>query len=86
VALTGGQQIHVLSFSYSMSAGTINLNLQSHTTTANAGQTWYGATTPAGVQGQNDYGWFATTSGEALDLNLSAGSVNVSWTVVYAKW
>lgn len=71
VAAVAGKRIIVLRWSLSAS-GNVNVNLQSHTTTATATGLHYltqygsagGAYCPAGI--------FATASGEALDINLSA--------------
>jgi hypothetical protein len=85
VSAVASQSVRVLYFGLS-SNGTVNANLQSHTTTTNTGKThylaqYYGYETP-----WVPVGLFATTSGEALDLNLSAGSINVSWEIVYVQY
>ena len=84
VAAVNGQKIYVLRWSLS-SNGTVNVKWQSHTTTANATGLHYltqfaaagGAWCPAGI--------FATTAGEALDLNLSA-SIAVGGELTYVQF
>ena len=71
VAASAGQQIYVLRWNVTAN-GNVNVNLQSHTTTAIATGLHYltqyasagGAWCPGGI--------FATSPGEALDINLSA--------------
>lgn len=71
VSLTAGKSIYILRWSLTANGAT-NMNWQSHTTTANATGLHYmtqfatagGSYCPAGI--------FKTTSGEALDINLTA--------------
>ena len=78
---TAAQRIYVLRWNVTAN-GAVNVNLQSHTTTANATGLHYmtqfasagGAWCPGGI--------FATSPGEALDLNLSA-SIAVGGELTY---
>lgn len=81
VAASPGQQIYVLRWNVTAN-GNVNVNLQSHTTTAIATGLHYmtqyasagGAWCPGGI--------FATLPGEALDINLSA-SIAVGGELTY---
>ena len=83
VAAVSGKQIIIVRWSLTAN-GTVNVNWQSHTTTATATGLHYmtqyasagGAYCPVGI--------FATVAGEALDLNLSASvSVGGELTFIY---
>ncbi|MGO9234505.1 MAG: hypothetical protein ACLP4V_10695, partial [Methylocella sp.] len=84
VAAVSGKTIYVLRWSLSAN-GNVNVNWQSHTTTGTATGLHYltqyasagGAYCPAGI--------FATASGEALDINLSA-SVAVGGELTYVQF
>ncbi len=84
VSLASGKSIYILRWSLTAN-GAVNVNWQSHTTTANATGLHYmtqfsstgGAYCPAGI--------FATTNGEALDINLSA-SVAVGGELTYVEF
>ena len=71
VALTGGKKQRVLA-AYLVANGAVIVNWQSHTTTTNADGVQSYANTGGIVLPFNPVGWFDTTSGEALDINLSA--------------
>lgn len=71
VAAVAGKAIYVVRYSLSAN-GTVNVNLQSHTTTSTAtGLHYLVQYMPAGG-GYCPCGIFATAVGEALDINLSA--------------
>ncbi len=84
VSAVAGKKVYVLRWSLSAN-GNVNVNWQSHTTTGNATGLHYltqyatagGAYCPAGI--------FATTAGEALDINLSA-SVAVGGELTYVQF
>jgi hypothetical protein len=84
VAATSGKAIHVLQFTCSFS-GAVNVNLQSHVTTSDASLKVYGALNTSFPGPYVPLGWFATVSGEALDLNLSAATA-AAWQVIYVVY
>jgi len=71
VAASSGQQIYVLRWNITAN-GNVNVNLQSHTTTANATGLHYLTQYASAGGGWCPGGIFATSPGEALDINLSA--------------
>lgn len=84
VSLVSSKSIYVLGV-WIISNGTVNVNLQSHTTTSNTSATMYLVANTGLSSGYCPLGWFATTNGEALDINLS-GNVSVGYTIVYVAY
>ncbi len=66
-------QIVVLDLAVTHS-GSVNWNLQSHTTTSVATGLMYGTAGPPITMGDSNNGIFAARPGEALDINLSAAT------------
>lgn len=84
VNLVSGKRIRVLG-AFLTANGAVNVNLQSHTTTSNKTGLIYCAAAGDGmVMPFNPLGWFDTTSGEALDINLS-GAVAVDGYLLYVS-
>jgi hypothetical protein len=81
VAASPNQQIYVLRWNVTAN-GAVNVNLQSHTTTANATGLHYMTQFASAGGGWCPGGIFATTVGEALDINLSA-SIAVGGELTY---
>lgn len=71
VALVGGKSIRVIA-AYLMASGTVNVKFQSHVAGDITGLSYLIANTGL-VLPYNPGGWFQSVSGEALDINLSAG-------------
>jgi hypothetical protein len=71
VAASSGQRIYVLRWGI-VANGNVNVNLQSHTTTAIATGLHYLTQYASAGGGWCPGGIFATLPGEALDINLSA--------------
>jgi len=81
VAASTGQRIYVLRWNV-VANGNVNVNLQSHTTTANATGLHYLTQYASAGGGWCPGGIFATSPGEALDINLS-GAVAVGGELTY---
>jgi hypothetical protein len=84
VNAVSGKSVYVLAFK-AMANAAVNVNLQSHTTTTNTTGTDYDAANGGSVMPFCGVGWFATTAGEGLDINLS-GAVSVGYTLVYVQY
>ena len=82
VAAVGGKKIRVLAYVLTAS-GSLNAKFQSHITPTDLTGLLYMAATIVVEAPFNPVGWFETVSGEALDLNLSAG--NVGGHLVYVE-
>lgn len=83
VALVSNKKIRVLGF-YLISAGTVNINFQSHTTTGTASGLSYLVANSGVSSGFFPTGLFETVAGEALDIALSA-SIAVGGQLVYVE-
>lgn len=81
VALVSSKKIRVLSLSL-MSSGTVNVKFQSHVSPTDITGLYYLVANTGFVLPYNPLGWFQTVSGEALDINLSAG-IAVGGCLVY---
>jgi len=81
VAAVGGKKIRVLAYVLSFS-GSVNAKFQSHVTPTDLTGLIYGAAGIVAQSGFSPVGHFETIVGEALDLNLSAGTA-VGGHVIY---
>lgn len=81
VAAVTAKQIVVMALNLIASAA-VNVKAQSHTTPTDLTGLWYLAANGGIVLPFNSGGWFATKSGEALDLNLS-GAVPCGGSITY---
>jgi hypothetical protein len=81
VAAVSGKKIRVIGFRLSASAA-VNVKFQSHVTPTDLTGLAYYAANGGEVVPKNEYGWFETVAGEALDLNLSA-AVAVGGSLAY---
>lgn len=70
-ALVSSKQIYVTSLALTAN-GTVNVKFQSHVTPTDLTGLFYLVANAGFVLPFNQYGWFRTVSGEALDINLSA--------------
>lgn len=84
VSAVGGQSVRVLAAKYSVN-GTVNVQFQSHTTTTNNTGLDYFVANQGSNLSWNPGFHMSTTSGEALDISLSA-SVATSGYVTYAQY
>jgi hypothetical protein len=82
VAAVAGKKISVLAFALT-SSGIVNVKFQSHTAGDVSGL-FYEIANTGFVLGPNEWGWFETVTGEALDINLSAG-VPVGGVLTYVE-
>jgi len=83
VAAVSSKKIRVLGFFF-VAAGTVNVNFQSHTTTATKTGLSYLVANSGVSSGFFPIGLFETVAGEALDIALSAG-IAVGGQVVYVE-
>lgn len=81
--LAAAQKLRIVSYVL-VANGTVNVNWQSHTTTATKTGPLYLVANTGVSAGYNPLGWFDTIAGEALDLALSA-AVAVGGHVTYVK-
>jgi hypothetical protein len=85
VAATASESIYVLAWWISNGATANGVNLQSHTTTTNTSGVTNMAVNGGAVFPFNPMCWIVTTSGEALDINLT-GATQVNGWVAYVKF
>ena len=84
IAAQAGWKWRIYQLCWLKANGTVNSNFQSHSTTSNATGISYDVANTGIAPGYNPDGWFDTTVGEGLDINLS-GSVTVGGQLVAGR-
>lgn len=83
VAAVAAKKLRVLALSL-VANGSVNAKFQSHVTPTDKSGLYYLAANGGFVLPVNQFGWFETIAGEALDINLS-GAVAVGGNIVYIE-